>query len=107
MKSAVALVLLLSGCASREQWRRPIAFVGIPKKVEGRTYQTVEGREQRLVIKILRVTKGAYDERESAFGFGENELPPLKIGQPYLFEAFYDRHGVHFAKWEETRLEVR
>jgi hypothetical protein len=78
------------------------SFIGVPEKIKEGTYQTIDGKMQGIVIRIVEVKTGSYDRPDIGFDFEAASKPPLEIGQTYLFEAVYDRHGIRYTKWKKV-----
>jgi len=79
----------------------PFSFVGVVEGISEKSYRTIDGMKQNMVIRIVEVKTGKYSEREIGFDFPEGTKPPLEIGRTYLFGAVYDRHGIRYTEWQK------
>jgi hypothetical protein len=105
MKKMFLLVLMVVGSSAlADDWpTRPFTFIGIPEKVRSESYQTIHGKMQNMVIRVVEVKEGSYDRPEIGFDFPVGSKPPLEIGEKYLFKAVYDRHGIRYTKWTKIK----
>jgi hypothetical protein len=90
MKKLLSLVLLVvASSALADDWpTRPFTFIGIPEKIRIESHQSVHGKMQNMVIRVIEVKEGSYDKPEIGFDFPVGSKPPLEIGETYLFKPF-------------------
>jgi hypothetical protein len=105
MKKLFSLVLLVvASTALADVWpTRPFTFIGVPEKIRSESYQTIHGKMQNMVIRVVEVKDGSYDKPEIGFDFPAGSKPPLEIGETYLFKAVYDRHGIRYTEWTKVK----
>jgi hypothetical protein len=105
MKKLLSLVLVvMASSAFADEWpTRPFTFIGIPEKIRNETYETIHGKMQNMVIRVVEVKEGSYDKAEIGFDFPVGSKPPLEIGETYLFKAVYDRHGIRYTEWTKVK----
>jgi hypothetical protein len=105
MKKMLSVLLsLVAASALADDWpTRPFTFIGIPERIRSQPYKTIQGEIQNMVIKVIEVKEGWYDKPEIGFDFPAGSKPPLDIGEPYLFRAVYDRHGIRYTDWTKIK----
>jgi hypothetical protein len=94
----------VASSALADDWpTRPFTFIGIPEKIHSETYETLQGKMQNMIIRVVEVKEGSYDKPEIGFDFPAGSKPPLEIGETYLFKAVYDRHGIRYTEWTKMK----
>jgi hypothetical protein len=98
------IILVVASSTLADNWpTRPFTFVGIPERIRSETYETIHGKMQNIVIRVIEVKEGSYDKVEIGFDFPAGSKPPIEIGERYLFKAVYDRHGIRYTEWTQMR----
>jgi hypothetical protein len=104
MKLLSLVLLVVASSALADDWpTRRFTFIGIPEKIRSESYQTIHGKMQNMMIRVVGVKEGSYDKPEIGFDFPAGSKPPLEIGEAYLFKAVYDRHGIRYTEWRKLK----
>ena len=84
MRAIAAIILVvLVGCAAPKRGDllgEPFTFVGVPRVLSAQTFQDVDGQQRGLLVAVLRVTKGIWDEPQIEFPIRADQPSPLKLG---------------------------
>lgn len=81
-------------------------FVGVPIGIRSEVRQTIDGRVQSMIIKVVEVKKGRCDDQTMFFDFEEGTAPPLKMGKRYLFVANWGHDGMHYSEVKEEPIQA-
>jgi hypothetical protein len=93
---AVALLLAVS-CAPKHResvFPDGFTFIGVPIRIESQVFNTIDGPRRRIILRVVKVTKGTYREHEAYFDFADDAPPPLEIGARYQFVYSYGYGGL-------------
>lgn len=96
---ALLIMTFIAGCAERGSLPSPpFTFTGLAVEVSRETFQSVDGVERGLRVKVLEMKKGRYGGQEISFGFPYGSPAPLEPGKKYLITAAWGRHGMLLLK---------
>ena|SRR5882724_8165284 len=107
MRFLLLLLLLETGCTPKTEHSdaESFTFIGVPERIRPEPHMTIDGKMQSMVIRVLEVKKGRYDQPTVGFDFDEGTDSPVKIGHHYLFVAEYGIHGIFYPKVTELKKE--
>jgi hypothetical protein len=103
---ATLLLIALVGCAAPKRGDligEPFTFIGIPRGLSQKTFQDIDGLERGLLVDVVRVTAGTFDEKQIEFPIPASQLSPLKAGVKYSITAGYNPHGRVILDYHEVK----